>query len=232
MHRSTPAVAVVSLIALIVANAFASKPQQLDCSSTVCIYIPAILGAQSTPIPTPTTTSLPTPTMTPLVTPTATLPLCPPLSNGNFEQGHTVWAEYASDNRAVLQNTNLAITPRSGTWLASFAGQLSDTTAISQTLVVPDYPGVRLVYYYQLFTNGPMSDGHLFQVFINKVQVSGMSMSIGRSKSEWTRWFAYLNDFRGQTVRLYMRATTTHIEPIPTLYLDDFGWSIPGQCTW
>jgi hypothetical protein len=77
-----------------------------------------------------------------------------------------------------------------------------------------------------------MSDGHLFHIYVNKDLVGGMTMSIQNSKSQWTRGLVYLNDFRGQTVRLYMRATTTHIGPVPTLYLHDLGFSIPGQCTW
>lgn len=156
--------------------------------------------------------------------PAAIKPLPAPINsaliNGNFEQGNNGWAESSTDQQPSIRNTGLSITPRSGQWVARFAGQPNGLASISQQIDLSGTQAQNLEYYYQVDSSdtcGPV----LLGVFVNNTRVESEAICIS-SQRNWERVQIDLSSFQGQRVTITFRVVSSGVaDPATTLFIDD-----------
>jgi len=94
MRRQIPILVAVAVVTFIASGARASEPQQVDCSSSACVYLPAIIR--------PAVTLLP---------------------NGDFEQDAVGWFDPGGSITDALPNGVTAHSGTFALWLHRVAGQ-------------------------------------------------------------------------------------------------------------
>lgn len=198
-----------------------------DCTVQRCVYLPQIQANGPTATPsqtaTPTATATATSTATPTATPTATntpVPTLPAVKNGGFELGNNGdWAAFGST--AVIANTGLGVTPRSGQWVARL-GAPNTVSSLSQSFVLPAGLPAYLHFYYQIRSTqvcGVLPD--FVRINVNSADVYSGSICATFNTADWMQFTLDLSSYAGQTVEVQLESLNYSSPAASSFYIDD-----------
>jgi len=178
--------------------------------------------ATKTPIPTkpkpPTKTPRPTPTITPAPEWTQNV------VNGSMEAGSDgSWLEVSTSYPGIIEN-DVRVKARSGVYYGWFGGTTSETSQMSQTLMVPAAAPYLRLYYKSFSTEacGTLSD-------VVEVSISGKSMFFLDlcQKNNVSQWKPLTIDVRskaGSSIELLIDMHTDADSQISNFWVDDVGF--------
>ncbi len=138
--------------------------------------------------------------------------------NGDFELGHTGWTESSSSTDEFITNS-MPVTPHSGSWLARFGVNNSETDQLSQVVTIPVDETV-LHYWYWIPSADSLWGWDFFLVKIDGTVVDTIDLFSDNVTTGWTERVLDLAAYAGSTVTLMFEVTTDTVEP-SILYLDD-----------
>lgn len=182
-----------------------------------------------TPTSTPTRTPSPTPTRTPSPTPTS-IPL-PVIRNAEFELGRNGdWQEFSSNGFNLIVNSDLPISPHSGSWLAWLGGWPNEDSYIRQTLNIPN--GIApfyLRFYYQIGSEEVCAPYDILSLQVNGTEVEAYYLCADNNTSDWVfgGFNTDLSAYAGQSISLTIRVVTDGSNNT-NFFIDDvsFGYSL------
>lgn len=182
--------------------------------------------------PTPTRTRTPTRTPTRTLRPTATATRTPlplwmtSISNGDFEDGNSVWIEASSNYPNVITN-DIRNDARSGSWYAWLGGNNDEISELSQTITVPA-SATYLRFYYRI--NSADSCGNDFaRISMNGMQVQEINLC--GSTTGWTAANIDVSSYRSINVLLSF-VVTTNADLISHFFVDDVGFVANPSDDW
>jgi hypothetical protein len=138
--------------------------------------------------------------------------------NGDFELGHTGWTESSSSTDDLITNA-MPVTPHSGTWLAKFGVNNSETDQLSQVVNIPVDETV-LHYWYWIPSADSLWGWDFFLVKIDGTVLDTIDLFSDNITMGWTERVLDLAAYAGSDVTLSFEVTTDTVEP-SILYLDD-----------
>lgn len=155
------------------------------------------------------------------------------LQNGGFESGHVAWDEQGVMVIVQRGEPNLTVSPFSGDWLAWLGGRNDALDVINQDFTVPsNATGGTLGYALMITTTEPGAASDYLYVRLRKtdgtVLQEQMFSNTFSPQGQWTQQQVSLIDlkpYRGQTLRLNIKATT-NAAYLTNFYLDDVSLSI------
>ena len=211
----------------------------------------------NTPLPTPTFTS--TPTRTPTATPTATktpppgqtptptrtpVPTATPttapactnrLTNGNFDQGRTIWAESSTGGYPLIctgTSCGSSITPRSASYMAWLGGANSETAEVRQTVTLPAGQQSYLSFYRQLLSNDYCGYDYAYVQVISGGFVRTLkrySLCASAETAAWSGAQFDISSYAGQTITLVFRVRTDSSYS-SSMFVDDVAVTSSMSC--
>ena len=150
------------------------------------------------------------------------------LQNGGFESGHAIWNEQGVMTIVKIGEPNLTVTPYSGEWLAWLGGRNDAIDTIDQDFVVPGGSSEGVLRYAMLISTtepGGAQDYLYFRLrkTDGTVLQEWLFSNTFPSQNQWV-WHEInlinLSPYRGQTLRLNIKATTSAAN-LTNFYLDD-----------
>jgi len=184
----------------------------VSAATTTSTYIPIVYKAIS---PTPTVT--PTPTATPIPGPIL-------LPNGDFEQGHVSWHEYASLGLGfpiINYKTDLPVPPYDGSWAAWMGGAANGVDTLDQTVLVPaDHP---YLSFWMYISSTDYCGYDVAYFFVDNTIIGQTWLCSANNTYGWVKKVYDLHSLIGQHVDI-MVYTGNDLTHISSLYLDHFAW--------
>lgn len=157
---------------------------------------------------------------------------CPVISNGDFEQGATVWKQTSKigsplilDANAFRTATHGVATPHGGSWAALLCGVENEVASLKQSIsVAAGCPN--LTFWHWIDSFAP-SGVHFEKVLITNLNgttlVDTYDLSSDTVTNGWERRSLSLSAYAGQTVTLEIRAECNTTD-LSILLLDDFSF--------
>ncbi len=180
----------------------------------------------TTPVPSLTPTPIPVSTSTPTLVPTTPVLPCG-IGNCDFEQGVAVWTEYSLKGYPlIMQDTDLPIPPRSGSWAAWLGGSNDETSYLQQSVLVPaDRP---YLAYWKWIDSVDACGYDFAYIRINGNTVDEYYLCQGTTNTDWELATVNLSAYAGQVVQLQVRVETDYsLES--NLFVDDFAFQSTGN---
>ncbi len=155
------------------------------------------------------------------------------IQNGGFEAGHTLWDEQGVMLIVQKGEPNLTVTPYSGDWLAWLGGRNDALDVINQDFVVPGgASGGVLRFALLVSTSEPGGPQDYLYVRLRKTDGTVLQEQlIDNTFAPQGQWLQReitlidLSPYRGQTLRLNIKATTNSAY-LTSFYLDNISlWS-------
>lgn len=150
-----------------------------------------------------------------------------PLSNGDFESGHTDWYEYTDGDSpwTIIRDdaAEMGITPHSGDWVAwiysGWAVSGGTQSYISQEFTVPGCSPYLVIWYWSLAAD-TWCPGRCFtaKISVDGLEVGGIYMDGDSTK--WNKAVVNLSQYRNQSVELAILVPSNSYSH-PTLVVDD-----------
>ncbi|MFZ9857619.1 MAG: DUF1986 domain-containing protein [Roseiflexaceae bacterium] len=181
---------------------------------------------------TATRTRTPSRTATRTLLPTATATRTPlpswmtSITNGDFEDGHSVWTESSSTYPDVITN-DIRNSARSGSWYAWMGGNNNEVTQLAQTVSVPA-DATYLRFYYRISSADSCGNDYA-RVSINGTQVHEVDLC--GSTSNWVAENIDITSNRGSDVLLSFDVTT-NATLISHFLVDDIGFVANTSDEW
>lgn len=150
----------------------------------------------------------PTPTSSPTPTPSPTLPSCPNLGNGDFEQGPVVWTQYSQNGWDLILNSGWpgTVHPRSGVWAVWEGGDYDEVCYIEQQTLVPaTTPYFR---YYHWIASEDYCGYDFAYVRVNGVTVDQYNLCSANNTGGWVAHVVNLTAYANQCVTVQIRVET------------------------
>jgi len=150
--------------------------------------------------------------------------LTDPILNGNFENGQDgSWTEYSSHGWDLIGTT--PVTAHSGSWLVWLGGGNSETSQLSQSVLVK--PGLSMLHYWYWISSGEsVCNLDYFRIKVNTSTQLATGLCSASNTSGWAEGTLDLSAYEGSTVTLMFEVTTTAATS-STTYLDDIWFSAP-----
>lgn len=129
-----------------------------------------------------------------------------PLVNGNFESGPGVgWSEYSLNGYELIEELgDYGMTPHSGQWGGSLAGDENETSELWQSVTIP--PASPNLHFWHWVYSGD-SCGHDFAYLEINDGIS-WAFDLCNDTGNWVEVIVDLSIFSGMTVKLEFRAVT------------------------
>jgi hypothetical protein len=206
--RLVPIIGLLLLLSVWLWGTFSAAAELSATAGGPDSYLPAVFR----PLPTPT------PTATPL--PTATPPPVNVIVNGNFEAGPTGWQQYSSNGwQLILQQANLPVPARSGTWAAWLGGDYDEASILSQMVTVP--VGNSMLTYWLWIASEDVCGYDVGGVVINEDDaVDAYWLCADNNTGGWVRRDVNLGAYAGQSVLMDF-AAFTDASLNSNMFLDD-----------
>lgn len=184
----------------------------------------------NTPVPAATNTPVPVATNTPVPVATNTPPpsTCgETLTNGGFETVHAPWVETSTNGYELVDGTR----PHSGTKSAYLGGYNNGTDTIYQQVTIPSTAtSATLTYWWNMSTQetGATKYDYLYARVLDangNTLTTLQTMSNTDTQNTWKQSTFNLLAYKGQTVRVYFKATTD--TSLPTnFFVDDVSLNV------
>lgn len=149
--------------------------------------------------------------------------------NGNFEDGHSAWVEKGVEVIARINQGNLKVMPRSGSWLAWLGGRNNAEDELYQSFTFPE-GSIGLVLNYAVWVDSQETTGVYDWMTIRLRDANGAFLkeidSIDNTyapRGQWKQRTINISDIAnlaGQTLRLSIEAHTDN-SAVTSFYLDD-----------
>lgn len=182
-------------------------------------------GATNTPTNTPTRT--PTKTATPVPTNTPTGGCGQAIVNGGFENGTNPWVESSSGGYELIDTTR----PRTGSYSAYLGGYNYATDIIYQQVAIPSNATSATVSYWWYMTTQERCCTPYDYMYAQIRNTSGnllatlQTLSNASTANRWTQSSYNLLAYKGQTIRIYFKATTD-FSLVTSFFVDDVGLNV------
>lgn len=181
--------------------------------------------ATNTPLPAPTNTPAPGATNTPVPAPTNTPTpgtCSEKLTNGGFEGGRTPWVETSTGGYEIIDTTR----PHTGSYSAYLGGYNNGTDTIYQQVTIPSTAtSATLTYWWNVSTQEACCTPYDY-MYAQIRNSSGtllttlQTLNNASTNNIWTKSTFSLLAYKGQTIRVYFKATTDVSLPT-SFFVDD-----------
>ncbi len=172
---------------------------------------PTVAGPTNTATRTPTNTpTAAAPTNTPTRTPTPGGGTCSEsISNGGYESGTSPWVQTSTNGYQLIDTTR----PHTGSYSAYLGGYNNGTDTIYQQITIPASATSATLSYWWYMTTQESShpwDYLYVQILNSSGGLLGTVQTLNDSstKNTWTHPSFDVSAYRGQTIRVYFKATT------------------------
>lgn len=214
-------------------NATASKVSNPGSGSVNRLLYTAFIDGGTAPTPTPTAT-VPAPTATPTSTP-APGACTNKLANPGFEQGRTVWSTSSTKgyNQICTQSScGGAKPPRTGSYLAWLGGGNSETSEVSQRLVLPAGQSAYLSYWYQIASTDYCNYDYAYVRITSGTTrtLATYSLCTARKTASWVNQRIDISSYAGKTVTVTFRVKND-ASLVSSFFVDDTAIVNGASCT-
>jgi hypothetical protein len=156
-------------------------------------------------------------------------------SNRNFESGQIAWDEFSTHRQALIRPvSSLGAAPHGGTWAARFGGLDSETSLISQAIVVPGWAPC-LVYWHWIVSEdycaGPGTPEYdRGGVGVNGGWLDKYNLCAGTATGGWVQHKVDMSGYADKSIVLnFAAATDSSFASI--LYVDDVSFQPSSICS-
>jgi hypothetical protein len=127
--------------------------------------------------------------------------------NGDFEQAHVGWTEYSSHGWDIITpDSSAPVSAHSGNWLAWLGGDYSDTSYVSQSIVIP--PGTPFLHYWYWIGSEDICGYDYFRIKLGTTTMHTKDLCGSQNTVGWVEGVVNLSAFAGTTQNLKFEVTT------------------------
>ncbi len=128
--------------------------------------------------------------------------------NGDFEEGpNAAWVEFSSnDYELILQQENLLVTPKSGSWAVWLGGDLNETSRLSQNVPISS-SGPYLHFWYWIGSEDYCGYDY-FNVKVNNVIINTINLCGVNNSTNWGEKVINLSAYSGSNINLMFEVVT------------------------
>jgi hypothetical protein len=145
------------------------------------------------------------------------------IPNGGFENGPSTWITASVlQQRPLIVNASLGLTPHSGDWLAWLGGADGETASLSQTLMIPA-AAPYLSYWHWLASAETSCSFDYITVWVNTAPVDSYGLCTGAATHGWINHVINLSPYAGTSPAIRIQLTTDS-NLISSLFLDDISF--------